>query len=212
METQLSAADNLNNFNNLKLSNIEYSKVGCEAKRVNYFTKSSESGGEQTPAIETDGERACTVDATKDTEEKRTQYIVDDSVTSVLYITGSHALNPKLEPNTLRGKLVHKIGEVENIYISGGSLKVYCMNSAEKFDLLRHTQLNDINMRCPEPIADVRCDVTLDLEQPKTRGDCTTMGIKFPQLVKYEMAPTNSAVLVFNGESLSEHVTLVTSQ
>jgi len=69
METQFSAAYNLT------MSNNEYKKVSSEV--VGFWTNLLGSGGEQTPAMEADGEgpadgegARCTVDARNDTEEK----------------------------------------------------------------------------------------------------------------------------------------------
>jgi len=106
------------------------------------------SGSEATQPMGLDGEGAWTVTvAGTSAREKRIKFAEEDKAAHVVYITGTEEIITKMNPLKVRYKLVLKIGAVNRVYNSGKSLKVYCKNADQKFNLLRSNKLGRYNYR-----------------------------------------------------------------
>jgi len=88
--------------------------------------------------------------AVTSTKKRRRPRIAEDNA-HIVYITGKETILAKINPLALCEKIKTKIGNVERIYMSGASLKIYCSSAEQKTTLLEATLLDDINITCSEP-------------------------------------------------------------
>jgi len=86
-----------------------------------------------------------------------------------------------MNPLQVREKFVLKLGAVDRIYTSGKSLKVYCKNVEQKFNLLRSNKL-DVNITCNEPITGFRTGATRSLNKFE---ELSVVSLSIPLRKKY---------------------------
>jgi len=63
---------------------------------------------------------------------------------------GVKAVIAKMKPLKLHERITQLVGKVEQIYIAGSSLKVYCLSEEQKSKLLSSTQLGETTIKCSE--------------------------------------------------------------
>jgi len=94
----------------------------------------------------------------------------NDDTAQVVYLTGEESNVTKLNPLCIRDKIKAKYGIVDRIYLSGESLKIYCSSVEQKTAILQSVLLDDVKIRCSEPIIGLKTNYKVDVKPKTCRG------------------------------------------
>src|SRR6266568_1134248 len=148
--------------------------------------------------------------------KKRVQITEEDKESKIVYLTGVEENLKKLNPLKLKDMIkVAAGGEVEKIYQSGNSLKIYCRDENQKERLLKSSNLDTINVTSSEKITGYksegsrstqvkndRCVISgVSLELTESEIIEETHCIKAIRMQKFEggkRTPSLSIILMYN--------------